>query len=45
MQVSSTMIPAGQVGTREVQGPLKVPSSARLLDQLASVPGPARGAR
>ena len=38
------VIPAGHEGTREVQGLLKVLSSAWLLDQLASVPGydPAR---
>jgi molybdate-binding protein/transcriptional regulator with XRE-family HTH domain len=38
------VIPAGHQGTREVQGLLKVLSSAWLLDQLASVPGydPAR---
>ena len=38
------VIPAGQVSTREVQGLLKVLSSAWLLDQLASLPGydPAR---
>ena len=33
------VIPAGQVSTREVQGLLKVLSSAWLLDQLASLPG------
>ena len=32
------VIPAGQAGTREVQGLLKVLSSAWLLDQLASLP-------
>ena len=38
------VIPAGQAGSREVQGLLKVLSSAWLLDQLASLPGydPAR---
>ena len=38
------MIPAGHESTREVQGLLKVLSSAWLLDQLASIPGydPAR---
>jgi putative molybdopterin biosynthesis protein len=38
------VIPAGHAGTREVQGLLKVLSSAWLLDQLASLPGydPAR---
>jgi putative molybdopterin biosynthesis protein len=38
------VIPAGQAGTREVQGLLKVLSSPWLLDQLASLPGydPAR---
>jgi putative molybdopterin biosynthesis protein len=38
------VIPAGQISTREVQGLLKVLSSAWLLDQLASLPGydPAR---
>ena len=38
------VIPAGQVGCREVQGLLKVLSSRWLLDQLASLPGydPAR---
>lgn len=38
------VIPAGQAGTREVRGLLKVLSSAWLLDQLASLPGydPAR---
>jgi putative molybdopterin biosynthesis protein len=33
------VIPAGQVSSREVQGLLKVLSSAWLLDQLASLPG------
>jgi len=33
------VIPAGHVSTREVQGLLKVLSSAWLLDQLASLPG------
>jgi molybdate-binding protein len=33
------VIPAGQVSTREVQGLLKILSSAWLLDQLASLPG------
>ncbi len=33
------VIPAGQAGTREVQGLLKVLSSRWLLDQLASLPG------
>jgi putative molybdopterin biosynthesis protein len=33
------VIPAGQVSTPEVQGLLKVLSSAWLLDQLASLPG------
>jgi molybdate-binding protein len=33
------VIPAGHQSTREVQGLLKVLSSAWLLDQLASVPG------
>ena len=33
------VIPAGHVGSREVQGLLKVLSSAWLLDQLASLPG------
>jgi putative molybdopterin biosynthesis protein len=38
------VIPAGQAGTREAQGLLKVLSSRWLLDQLASLPGydPAR---
>ncbi|HLQ56730.1 MAG TPA: substrate-binding domain-containing protein [Streptosporangiaceae bacterium] len=38
------VIPAGQAGSREVQGLLKVLSSRWLLDQLASLPGydPAR---
>jgi putative molybdopterin biosynthesis protein len=38
------VIPAGQTGSREVQGLLKVLSSAWLLDQLTSLPGydPAR---
>jgi putative molybdopterin biosynthesis protein len=38
------VIPAGQLSTREVQGLLKVLSSAWLLEQLASLPGydPAR---
>ena len=38
------VIPAGHAGTREVQGLLKILSSAWLLDQLASLPGydPAR---
>ena len=38
------VIPAGQAGSREVQGLLKVLSSAWLLDQLSSLPGydPAR---
>jgi molybdate-binding protein len=38
------VIPAGHAGSREVQGLLKVLSSAWLLDQLAGVPGydPAR---
>ena len=38
------VIPAGQESTREVQGLLRVLSSAWLLDQLASIPGydPAR---
>jgi molybdate-binding protein len=38
------VIPAGHAGSREVQGLLKILSSAWLLDQLASVPGydPAR---
>jgi molybdate-binding protein len=41
---SDLVIPAGQAGTREVQGLLKVLSSPWLLDQLASLPGydPAR---
>ena len=38
LQVAAA-IPAGQVSTREVQGLLKVLSSAWLLDQLASLPG------
>ncbi len=33
------VIPAGLVGSREVQGLLKVLSSRWLLDQLASLPG------
>ncbi len=33
------VIPAGQISSREVQGLLKVLSSAWLLDQLASLPG------
>jgi putative molybdopterin biosynthesis protein len=33
------VIPAGQISTREVQGLLKVLSSAWLLDQLAGLPG------
>jgi putative molybdopterin biosynthesis protein len=33
------VVPAGQVSSREVQGLLKVLSSAWLLDQLASLPG------
>ena len=33
------MIPAGHLGAREVQGLLKVLSSAWLLDQVASGPG------
>jgi len=33
------VIPAGQVGTREVQGLLKILSSPWLLDQVASLPG------
>jgi hypothetical protein len=38
------VIPAGHAGNREVQGLLKILSSAWLLDQLASLPGydPAR---
>ena len=43
-EYSDLVIPAGQAGTREVQGLLKVLSSAWLLGQLASLPGydPAR---
>jgi hypothetical protein len=33
------VIPAGHEDTREVQGLLKILSSAWLLDQLASLPG------
>jgi molybdate-binding protein/DNA-binding XRE family transcriptional regulator len=33
------VIPAGQAGTREVQGLLKILSSAWLLNQIASLPG------
>ena len=33
------MIPAGHEDTREVQGLLKILSSAWLLDQLVSLPG------